>query len=249
MAEISDRVIERVRKMLALANDKGATEGERDNALRMAHATLAKYNLDLAFIDSQAPNGKKPGLEARVKHLATFYGRPWARIVADSVGDLMFCKYLYIAQTKAKDTIHLFIGSHANAVSAAILSEYLVTSIIREGRVRQRANGEANAWFRSFGIGAAGAISRRCTALRAAAVGAPGADIRSPPLPDSPPGTGIVLRSLYDREAAANAAYVSANVAVCSSAPKHDVLRGTLLDPMLEGAAYGNTVSLNRQVK
>ena len=42
------RALARVRKMLALANDAAATEGERENALRMAHATLAKYNLELA---------------------------------------------------------------------------------------------------------------------------------------------------------------------------------------------------------
>jgi hypothetical protein len=41
-------ILEKVKKLLALANDKGATEGERDNALRMAHGMLAKHNLDMS---------------------------------------------------------------------------------------------------------------------------------------------------------------------------------------------------------
>lgn len=43
------RVLARVRKMMALANDDAAaSDGERDNALRMAHATLLKHNLTMA---------------------------------------------------------------------------------------------------------------------------------------------------------------------------------------------------------
>jgi len=44
--------------MLRLANDAGASEGERHNAMRMAHATLAKHNLDLASVES-APGNEK----------------------------------------------------------------------------------------------------------------------------------------------------------------------------------------------
>ena len=43
-----NKILARVRKLLNLANNAAATEGERDNAMRMAHATLAKYNLSLA---------------------------------------------------------------------------------------------------------------------------------------------------------------------------------------------------------
>jgi hypothetical protein len=46
-------VLERVRKLLALGTNAGATEGERDNAMRMAHALLAKYNLDMAQVQME----------------------------------------------------------------------------------------------------------------------------------------------------------------------------------------------------
>lgn len=252
--EMSDRVIGRIRKMLALANDAGASAGERDNALRMVHATLAKYNLDLAAVGDTPEKSVEP----RIKHLARFYGRPWARIVADAIGDLMFCKYLYIAAGKAKDTVHLFIGSYANAVSAATLAEFVISSIMKEGRARQRANGEGNAYFRSFAIGAARTVARRCAELRSAATapaaaagGAAGAANGPGAAIPGAPGTGIVLRGVYDREAEANERYVSESITVRKpeDVPKHDLYRRTRIDPMLEGCEYGERIPLNRQVK
>lgn len=46
-------ILEKVKKLLALAGNAGATEGERDNALRMAHGLLAKHNLDMADLVSK----------------------------------------------------------------------------------------------------------------------------------------------------------------------------------------------------
>lgn len=66
------KILGRIRKMLALANNEGASEGERDNALRMAHATLAKYNLDMAEVESSG----KPQQEARAIVKKQYYGRP-----------------------------------------------------------------------------------------------------------------------------------------------------------------------------
>jgi hypothetical protein len=51
-----EKVLARVKKMMTLATDAGASEGERENALRMAHATLAKYNLTMSEAEA---TGKK----------------------------------------------------------------------------------------------------------------------------------------------------------------------------------------------
>lgn len=243
MTENMDRVIARIRKMLTLANDAGATEGERDNAMRMAHATLAKYNLDLAEIDSSG--GKKTaGVEERHKLYTAFYGRPWARVVAQSVAELMFCKYLYIKASVAKQTVHVFVGSHANSVSASILAEFLVTSIIREGKRRTREADAGNAWFRSFATGAAASIARRCISLRESANRGDPADPATP----GAPGTALVLAGVYEREAAANRAYVE-QLNTRNEGRPHDFTRRTSSSALAEGVEYGSTVSLNRQVK
>lgn len=184
-----DRILNRIRKMLALANDAGATEGERDNALRMAHATLAKYNLDIA--DAEAAG--KPTGEPRIMHTATFYGRPWARTVVAAVSRLFFCKYVYGSATKGKETRHHFVGKQSNALSAAEMAQYLVESIAYEARRRARAAGEGNTYLRSFALGAGRRLGERVHELMTAAAEQ-----------KSSGGTAIVLRNLYQVESEAN---------------------------------------------
>jgi hypothetical protein len=254
----TERIIDRVRKMLALAHDSGASEGERDNALRMAHATLAKYNLDLAQVE-QAKGTKKvvDGQEPRGPIPCTFYGRPWARLICEDVGRMLFCEYLWITATKAKDTRHFFIGRYSNAVTAGILSEFLVNGIMREGKRRARANGAGNAWFRSFALGAAAAIRTRVDALLREATTAPGSPVAAPPAnarsashaaAGSAPGTTVALASVYATEHAANRAVVEA-FAPDRKTRGYTGKTDTLADAVSAGHDYGRTVSLNRQVR
>src|SRR5215472_4319088 len=85
---VSEQILARVRKMLALANDAGATEGERDNALRMAHATLAKYNLDLAAAEiAGGEDERADSLEPRVEQAGKFGGWAWAQHIANSIAE------------------------------------------------------------------------------------------------------------------------------------------------------------------
>lgn len=230
------RILERVRKMLALARDKGATEGERDNAMRMAHATLAKYNLDLAAVESHEGGKPKKGPEARTDHSATFYGRPWARQVANSIAELCFCSYIYVGATKAKDTRHYFIGSHANATTAALLAEYVVESVAKEGHRAQRAAGAGNGYFRSFCWGAALTIRERCHSLREAA---------EKPQPNGD-GKALVLASVYATEADANRQYLAQRFPRTRPGNRGQAFGA---HGMAEGQAYGARINLNRQVQ
>ena len=50
----NEKVLERIKKMLTLGNDAGATEAERETALRMAYNVMAKYNLTIADLPSEA---------------------------------------------------------------------------------------------------------------------------------------------------------------------------------------------------
>jgi len=85
---MEDKLINRIQKMLALAHDKAATEGERDTALSMVYKLLAKHNLTMADV------GK--GGEQRVQASELFYGRPWATQVCLTVGQLFFCEYFLV---------------------------------------------------------------------------------------------------------------------------------------------------------
>lgn len=228
----TDRILERVRKMLTLANDAGATEGERDNALRMAHATLAKYNLDLAALEAQ---GKKSS-EERVIERTKYFGRPWARIVSSAVAELFFCEYLYGEATRANDTLHVFVGKKSNAATAIELARWLVATIAKEGKRRQREAAAGNVFYRSFATGAAYKVLQRAREIRLAA--------ERPH--DSSPGTAIVLASVYRTESDANKALIAEQMRVRSAVSKGSNRYDR--EALGAGAEYGSTLSLNRQL-
>lgn len=221
-------IISRVKKMLALAADAGATEGERDNAIRMAHATLAKYNLDMAEVEASTGTIE----EERVKETFQFYGRPWARMVSHAVADLFFCKYLYMANSDAKKIGHIFIGRKSNVVTAQELAKWLVESIAREGARSARANYGGNTWKRSFCLGAGHRIWERVREIQDATKNQ-----------QATPGKGIVLASLYQREAAANQALIPAKLGKGRSGS-----RIGFAGAAEQGRAYGSTVQLTTQL-
>jgi hypothetical protein len=237
-----DRILARVAKMLALADDAGATEGERDNALRMAHATLAKYNLDISQATIQL-NGKKgaAATEPREMNNEVYLGVMWARQIALAVGKLFFCHYYYQKvprnQHKAR---HTFIGNHSNVVTAQLMAKYLVSSVHREAQSFANAEFGDYAAYRSFATAAMMRIVKRCDALRQGAE-------REVPKAAAAPGTALVLRDVYTNEQEANRQYlVQIGVALKTTNAKtkgkynHEAAKA--------GADYGARVSLNRQL-
>jgi hypothetical protein len=231
-----EKIKERVKKMLNLGRNSGATEGERDNAMRMAMAYLAKYNLDMAEVESHQTQAEKDKSgEPRTTHAHTFFGRPWARCAAIAIADMCFCAYLYRSAKLSKNTQHMFIGRTSNAVTAAYLAEYVVTSINNEGRKRQRQLGEPNPWFISFAWGAARAVQERVAELK-----------RSGDKPKSS-GTDLVLANVYENERRANLEYQ----AVAFPRVREGLGGKGITNAMaaMHGAAYGSTIKLDRQMR
>lgn len=234
---MNERIIERIRKMLALANDAGATEGERDNAMRMAHATLAKYNLDIAMIE--ASGTKKAKGEERTKEVGTFYGRPWARNVCVSVAKLMFSEYVYVSAKRATDTGHYFIGRHSNAITATELARFVVESILREAKRHERSHGGGWATVRAFAWGAARRIGERVEEIRA--------DAEKEPVTVPTGGTALVLASVYAIEAEQNALAVATYFPTLRTGRSGKGVYDS--DAYGAGKAYGGSISLNPQLK
>lgn len=232
--EATDKVLNRIKKMLALANDAAATEGERDNAMRMAYATMAKHNIDMATVESSG----QQQTEKREEHYQEFFGRPWARQVAHAIARMLFCEYVvsHVGGEKSKIYKHRFIGRTSNAVTAAELSRYLVNSIIKEARTRYGSGGSAEG--RTFSVGATSAIRERVRKMIQEAT--------QPPV-EKTPGTALVLVNMYRSEAEANA------MVLRSMYPKLQAARGGKgvhdSDAYRAGQQYGSTVSLNRQIK
>lgn len=220
-------MLNKIRKTLALANDAGATEQERETALRMAHALLAKHNLSLAQVEQ---SGSEPDERRGVKE-TTFYGPPWARIVAMAVAKLCFCEYVTQPGRRVNETRHYFIGRESNAVTASELSRYVIESIKRE---KTRTGGGV-----SFANGAAHAVYHRCMAMieEAKAV---------KPAPAST-GTALVLADIYASEHKHNRVVIAAKW--------HGGLRSGRVgsrsrdgEAYRRGQSYGQSVNLNRSV-
>lgn len=238
-----ERVLARVRKLMTLANDKAASAGERDNAIRMAHNTLAKHNLTMSEAEA---GGKKPEEERGAQPLA---GRnhPWTRTVVHGLAKLFFCEYFYVSLPGSK-VIHYFIGKQSNAITAKEMSTFVIKSIDTEAqRYANQTGGGGTAW-RSFCKGAAVQVYWRCDAIRKEAEkqkaeAAAAAQAAAP----ASTSTAMVLSSVYAQEEAANKAFIE-NMGGEPPKVKPDRQKKGDPDAKRAGAVYGDTISLQTQI-
>lgn len=218
-------IIEKIKKLLALADNSGATEGERDNALRMAHGLLAKHNLDMAEVIASQQ------CEGREKHMNETWGMLWCRVLSLHVSKLFFCRYYYGAKVNGTRSQHFFVGKASNVVTAALMADYLIHSILKECRSRGWHN--LSPQTRSFATGAARIIGERVTALMQNPEG-------------EATGTGLMVQSLYKTEAEANAAFLRESGTKLTT----KTTRTSGLDnrAYAAGQDYGSSVGLGVQV-
>jgi hypothetical protein len=226
MSEVStDKVLDKVRKLMALAKNDGATEGERDNAMRMAIALLAKHNLDEADLEVT---------ETREQVVLEGYEYAWARTISMSISELYFCKYYMQRGTKFK---HFFVGKTSNATTAQLMSEYVIKSLRKEAMQQMRKNQQNNAWALSFVKGAGDVIRSRCKEMIAASA-------NEKKMKGN--GTEIVLASIYKSEMDENTRFINEELGLklrTSNSRQHRAGNG-----YHDGADYGRSVGLNTQV-
>lgn len=233
-----ERILNRVKKMMNLANDAGATEGERDNALRMAYATLQKHNIDMASVEGHTIVGANGTQEKREKVRAEYVSHHWARVASMAVAELFFCSYYYSRDSRTGKVWHSFVGRTSNAVTAAEMSAYVCVSIQKEAS--RHAKWLGGAAQRDFCKGAVTKIVRRCYDMRREAEKAPAAQ---------PGGSmALVLKSFYDSEAAANKQFLvtTGTKVVVKRAGDRDPKN---YDAYRAGTQFGARVNLDRQIK
>ncbi len=245
-----ERVLSRVKKLMTLANDAAATEGERDNAMRMAHATLAKYNLSMSEAER---SGAKPE-EQRTGEAMEGRDYPWMRTAAYSVAQLYFCEYFYILQYGGK-VKHFFIGKTSNVYTAQEMTKYIISSIDREAQKvsTERTGKSGGTYWRSFCKGAAYQVHVRCRKIREEAEEesreeAEEAKLLAAGAENRTTGTALVLASVYESEKKANTEFMQTKMGINDLRPGRGRERNTAADAHAEGRAYGDRVSLNKQI-
>lgn len=228
-----EKILDRVRKMLALANDTRASDGERDNALRMAHNLLAKHNLSLADVEAAARNASDP----RGEHSEVGWAQPWARTIYDAMAHLFFCRYAYGGKINSTKLRHKMIGRAGNATTALLMSDYLCTSILRE--CRQLYTHNLSPQSREFATGAAHRIYWRVQQM----IKDQAAQRAEHPMSN---GRALVLADIYKVESEANAlAVVELWPELKKGKAAPDV---PLTKAYFAGQEYGATAALNVQV-
>ena len=221
----NEKVLERIKKMLTLGNDAGATEAERETALRMAYNVMAKYNLTIADLPSEAKG------EDRCQQTFTINADAYARSLFSSVERLFFCKNFYIRLGSAGRDAHYFVGLESNALTAASMAQYLIKSIKREATVRYGKS--AGTLARSFGTGTTSSICVRVKEMLANDT-------------EGTPGTALALIKAHQSEEIENTNWLAAmGIAPKPAKPRTNTV---LMDAYAEGVVYGRTVPLHKQL-
>jgi hypothetical protein len=229
---MTDKILSKIRKLMNTAN--GTAEGgehERDTAMKMALNLLTKHNLSMA--DLTQPT------ELRKAETDQYHSTPWMRIVGYAIAELFFCGFFSSAVAGKNKRTYTFVGLEGNVTTAREMTSWVIVSIQREATAQAKAAGHGETWANSFRKGAANKVASRCRTLRAEAERANAGQASS--------GTSLVLASLYDTEKNANALYITDKLKV-KLVTKQTVTRNNMLDGVLAGEAYGQGLSLNKQI-
>jgi hypothetical protein len=132
---VNDRVLDRVRKLLAMANDARGNENESANAAAMAQAIIAEHGLEMSQLENQSND---PALVTRDKtqhDRAAMY--KYQRDLMASVAKCNFCRH-FITDVHAvssgkmrKVKRHVLLGRTINVQASILIYDYLIDAMDR----------------------------------------------------------------------------------------------------------------------
>jgi|GEM_PF-4700540 len=234
-AQDREKLLSRMKKIMALAQNAGATEGEREAALHQLHKLMAKHNIDQATVEGVDLTKKVDNIEGHVLEEHEFYGRPWAKTIIMGVSKMMFCRYFVKESAKKNMAIHCFVGTAENVAACVMLAQFLVHGVKAEGeRAAKARNENVSAYRRAFGTGASGALYDRCIA-----------EMRKPPEGGS---TALVLTDVYANAERLNALALQQKFGISLRTTASRAKRSGVGDALGAGRAHGNAMNLGRNL-
>jgi len=160
-AEAPERLLDRVRKLLAKAEAEGVTAAEAQALTAKAAELMAKYGIDRALLAARQPDTDKPD-----NRIVEIYN-PWARVQAHLLCGLaaaLRCQCILLP-SRAGQRVHMF--SYASDLER---TDVLYTSVLIQmwhGLVATEVPADApnvRAWRRSWLLGFAAAVIARVRA-------------------------------------------------------------------------------------
>ena len=158
-----EKAMELIKKLLATANDKGATENEAMIAALKAQEMMAKYNVEITEVDGDDESDEivKSGVD-------TGTGNKWKYNLATVIADNFCCKVYWIGRKAA-----VFYGYKRHAEVAREVFKFLFNIGNRLAtnyyfRVRNaggNTEGIKNTFLIGFTLGVKSVLEKQCTAL------------------------------------------------------------------------------------
>ena len=205
-----DRVIARIEKLLALANNN-PNEAEAESAMRKAQELLEAYNLDMATIGAAKPDANKRDDKKRKGGLYS-----WQRKLWKSVAEMNFCYYLSVkGLAKGSQYEHRLIGSHANVVATELMAQYLQDTIEKLAQQWAKDNSYKSVFVReaiAYREGMTARVTERLEAKRAQMVRDAKEEARKREearAAGTPTGTGLTIVDIISTEADFNNDYLN----------------------------------------
>jgi uncharacterized protein DUF2786 len=180
-------LLDRVRKLLAKAEDDGVTPHEAEALTAKAAELMARYGIDRARLGALHPETDSPG--DRVFDL----DNPWASVKAHLLAGLasaLRCQCVLVNRPVPGSRVHVF-GYSSDLERADILFTSLLVQMARALAAQPvpTAGGRAKAWRRSWMLGYCSAVTGRVRAAEDAAA----ATSDAAPGTDGGPSTALVL--------------------------------------------------------
>jgi hypothetical protein len=137
-----EKLILKIKRLVAVANSKGATEEEAATFAEKAQVMLAEYNLSMSDVEQQV-DVDDTDVSIVINADLTTNSYPWRRPLASAVAEMYFCKYFYTTRhyPSAHDQ-HSFLGTAQNVLVAKMMFKYLIDTVDRlakEGALLQPA--------------------------------------------------------------------------------------------------------------
>ena len=191
--EASDKLLDRVRKLLAKAEADGVTPEEAQALTAKAAELMAKYGIDRALLAAQRPETDRPD-----SRMVDIYN-PWARVQAHllcGLASAMRCQCILLPSGEGQ-RVHMF--GYASDLER---TDVLYTSVLVQmwhGLIATSVPARASsvrAWRRSWLLGFAAAVTAR---VQAAEEGAEAAAVAAPSGPHANAALVLADRSLVIR--------------------------------------------------
>jgi Protein of unknown function (DUF2786) len=203
--EMPNDLLDRVRKLLAKAEDEGCTPAEAEALTGKAAELMARYGIDRARLGALHPETDKPA--SRLFDM----DNPWAAVKAHLLSGLataLRCQCILLSRREPGSRLHVF-GYASDIERADILFTSLLVQMVRAlaSQPVPGAGGEARAWRRSWMLGFCTAVVTRVRAAEDAAVAAASGSGSSPGSAANGQSAALVLadRSLVVRRQVAAA--------------------------------------------